>query len=81
MLQGRLFDRAVGRSHEHEVIRGIFFDRQNRGNSLIGVQWQQVYHGATLGAPTALGYRKDTKPVNLAHIGKTQERVVGVRDQ
>ena len=79
--QRGLLDRAVGCRHENIVPLRILFHRQDTGDALTLLQWQQVDHGPTTRIPAGQWYLENLQPIHLAEVGETQNGGVGAGDQ
>ena len=81
MRQLGLLDGSIGRRHEHEVAVVVFPHREQRRHPLVGPKGQQVHQRAALGVAVAAGNHEHPQPVDLAHVGEAQQRVVAVGDE
>ena len=79
--QRGFLDRAEAGRHEDELAFLEFLDRQHRADALAFLQRQQIHDGLAARAAARLRQLIHLQPVQLAVIGKTQQRVVGVRDE
>ena len=76
--QRRLLHGAVRRGHEDELIVAVFRNGQHRRDPLVTRQGQNVHHRTASGRSTRGRYLKHPQPVNLATIGKAENRIVSV---
>src|SRR5882757_2088978 len=78
--RGLLYGAEAGR-HEDELTLFEFLDRQHGADALALLQGQEIHDGLAARAPARLRELINLQPIQLAAIRKTQQRVMGVRDE